>query len=239
MSFYFCSCINDPINLNFNLTSNYFYKNNAMNGGAIFFSNLNTNEGSDKDINELIYIENNVFEKNKAISYGGAIHLEFNKLRIEKYNNNNITNNEAGVLGGGVYLNKNISFNMYNLYFKNNKVGSLDNNYSSQPSFISLNNTIENNIINVNAGNNISLKFDLKDIFNKIITDQSNYYSVIILKLILFNKYNNSTTNNKYKILGNFCNFYEGIWEKILNFLLKFNKIILKILINNIYNYLL
>jgi len=40
--------------------------------------------------------------------------------------------------------------------------------------------------------------------------DISNYYSVIILKLLLINKYNENKTNNNYKLFGNVCNFIEG-----------------------------
>ena len=213
-------CLNELTSLDFNLTSNVFYKNNSMNGGAIYFSNID--KENIIDINESISIENNNFESNHADYYGGAMDLEFHKLNVEKYNNNYITNNVAGVLGGGVYIsnfksNDNILFNMYkNSSFTNNKVGSYVNDYSSRPSFISLNSTIDNNIIQIKTGERISLNFIFQDIFNKTVMDISNYYSAITMKLLLSNKYpsrsNNDDDNidNNYKMLKNYCNFYNG-----------------------------
>lgn len=193
-----------------------------MNGGVIYFSNIN-NEENIKEIHESIIIENNIFKENNANNNGGAMNLEFNKLNIEKYNNNSITNNVAGAFGGGVYLsnyntNENISFSMFNNpHFENNLAGSYADDYSARPSFLYLlNDTMENGIIKVKVGDYISLLFILKDIFNKKIMDKPNYYSVIKLRLLLFNKYSNSKTNNNYRLLGNACNFIDGI--KIIAF---------------------
>jgi len=197
-----------------------------MNGGALYYSNINVNEINVKDFDESIFIENNIFKENKAHYYGGAMELDFYKLNINKYNNNNITNNEAGVIGGGIYIsnfspNKKISFNIYNnSIFKNNKVGSYDDDYSSRPSSVSLINTIKNGFINVNTGDYITLQFIFKDIFNKDISDELNYYSGITMKLLLINKTfdqsndNNIEIKNKYKLLRNDCSFQKGSRKK-------------------------
>jgi len=212
------SCLNNLTSLNITLNSNFFHKNNAMNGGAVFFSNSNNDE---KNIN--IYVENNIFKENIANYYGGAINLKFDTLNIKKYNNNDILDNIAGVLGGGVYLtnlffNKSVSFNVYNnSRIENNKVGSYSNNYSSRPTSIILTNAVENNILNVKTGEYISLNFKLLDVFNNTIIDTSNYFSVITLRLLLDKKSTNQNKRNTdinynigYKLLGNICNFING-----------------------------
>ena len=109
--------------------------------------------------------------------------MEFYKLNIEKFNNNNITNNVAGIFGGGIYLfnynsNKTVLFNMNNnSIIKNNKAGSnVIENYSSRPSYISLKNINEKSFIEAKAKDYISLYFIFKDIFNKDVLDTSNYY---------------------------------------------------------------
>lgn len=81
--------------MNFNLTSNLFYKNKAMNGGAIYYSNIKVNnKNNTEDTKELASFENNSFKENISDYYGGAIYLEFDSMNIELYNNNNnnITN---------------------------------------------------------------------------------------------------------------------------------------------------
>jgi len=201
-----------------------------MNGGAIYLSEDYINEENLKDINKSLSIENNILEENVADYYGGAIYVDSYTLNVEKHYNNTIINNDAGIFGGGFYF---YNFNLNNITFsnlfkdsevENNTVGSNIENFSSRPMYISLNNTIENNVINVEAGDYISLIFTLRDKFYNKIMDISNFYSVITLKLLLIkrdndqyfydddddNYYYDDENNKKYKILGNICNFING-----------------------------
>jgi len=184
-----------------------------MNGGALYFSNIYDDEGKIEDINESIFIENNIFEKNNAHYNGWAIDLEFYKLNIKKFSNNNITNNDADVFGSDIYLfnyisNEKMLFNILNIFENNVTESNIIDNYSSRLSSISLKNINKNSLIEAKPGDYIPLHFAFKDIFNSDVMDLSNYYSVITLKLLFFNKYNDTET--KYKILGNICNFING-----------------------------
>ncbi|OUM60981.1 hypothetical protein PIROE2DRAFT_13142 [Piromyces sp. E2] len=195
-----------------------------MKGGAIFFSNNdNINEINTNKINEYISIENNILKQNIADYYGGAIYSEYNTINLIKFENNSIINNNAGIFGGGIYISNTNSINntLFNIFrnssIENNNVGPYIDNYSSIPTYVLLNNIINDNL-NVISGDYIPLIFTLQDKFYNNIFDISNYYSVVTLKLLLSKKDEekntiNNNKNNNYKVLGNVCNFVNGQCE--------------------------
>ena len=85
-------CIDNIKNLGLNFTSNTFDGNIAKNGGALYIEdgpNMNLNENRD------IYFEKNIFSKNIAHNFGGAIYSNFTKLYLTDVNNNEIIYNKV------------------------------------------------------------------------------------------------------------------------------------------------
>ncbi|OUM63851.1 hypothetical protein PIROE2DRAFT_9520 [Piromyces sp. E2] len=202
-------------NLTLDLDSNIFMNNWAINGGALYFSNVNSNnEEFISDIN----INNNKFINNYAQNFGGGIYSEYDRLHLsQSVTANEVTNNSAGIMGGGCYSPDNIQDNMFNLdnwKFNKNIVNTIENNYSTKPSYIKLNSNIsKNNSITITSGDHISLNFSLYDEYDHIINDISQYYS-ISLKLELENDNNisqNTIYNSNYKLSGNIGTFIKGI----------------------------
>lgn len=72
-------------------TNNQIIGNKSINGGGLFLAT-----GTD------LYLFNNVFAKNTATEYGGAIHMNY--AGGSQFINNTITANTAGRSGGGLFL---------------------------------------------------------------------------------------------------------------------------------------
>ncbi|OUM63860.1 hypothetical protein PIROE2DRAFT_9529 [Piromyces sp. E2] len=205
-------CIDNITNMKLDLISNNFRKNHGINGGALYLSS-NDNENNEnnedtneiKNINDTINFENNFFEGNKAEDFGGAIYSTFNKLYLTKSVNNSIIENDAGIMGGGVYTPSRKDQNMFdinNFIFEKNTVNLLQiNNYTTKPYYISLDSLDENGKYNITSGESISLKFSLLDEYNQTIRDITKYYSLLTLKLSLQDINKNDMRNDKNKNL--------------------------------------
>ncbi|ORX59217.1 hypothetical protein BCR36DRAFT_275816 [Piromyces finnis] len=209
-------CFDNIVNMKLSLISNKFYNNKAKNGGAIYFSKRTI---TDKNYQlTSIIIENNVFQDNMVSEYGGAIYSEYDQLHMALSKNNNITNNKSGIMGAGIYTPYSASKNIFNINtcrFENNTVNSMViDNFSSNPSYITLNTTLNNETI-INVGDYFPLKFNLLDEFNNTVIDITKHYSLMTLKLLLKTKnYQNSTfknSKNNHYILGNIGTFVNGI----------------------------
>ncbi|OUM68061.1 hypothetical protein PIROE2DRAFT_4345, partial [Piromyces sp. E2] len=239
----FIICFDNIVNLSLNLTSNIFEKNQALNGGALFFGNKIENNVNDA---LFINIENNIFKENFAENFGGAIYSNYNQLGLAISKDNQIIFNEAGIMGGGVYspneINKNL-FNFDNSLIENNTVSSYINNYTSEPSYILLNTTLNKNKNNIITGDYFPLNFTLFDEFNNLVEDITKYYSSITFKVLMIEK--NSIENDiikddfsnklaSYKITGNIGSFMKGKCElKNLRIFANPNTYILKFSVEN------
>jgi len=190
------------------LTSNEFNINEAISGGALYIQNKD-----DIEINENrnIILEHNRFKENYAEYFGGAIYTKFSKLNLIEAKNNEIIFNKAGVMSGGIYTyhysHKNLFNNNSNFIFRNNTVNSYINNYSSNPSSISLDTIIRKNPINIITSDYLPLSFSIYDEYDNIIHDFTKYYSDITLRVSLKSE---KTYINKMKLLGNICLFING-----------------------------
>lgn len=193
-----------------NFTSNIFDGNIAENGGALYIEdgpNMELNENRD------IYFENNIFSKNIAYNFGGAIYSNFTKFHLAIVNNNKIIYNKADIMGGGIYSPNSVnktSFNVNKVTIKNNTAGSLDDNYSSKPYYINLDTPLNNNIINIMSGDRFPLSFTLYDEFHNTIKDNTKYYSSLILKVMLNPKNNDYNENQKHQLINNIGSFTNG-----------------------------
>jgi len=205
------------------LDSNSFLNNHAKNGGAIYFANdIQSNENDEYISN--INFNNNKFINNSAQNFGGGIYSEFYRLHLSQSKDNEIIYNSAGILGGGCFSPKNKDVNMFdinNWNIENNTVNSVINNYSSKPSYITLNTTTteNNNIINISSGNNISLNFTLYDEYDNILSDVSQYFPISIkLELEIDNNNKNDDNdilydteiNSNHKVYSNIGTFIKG-----------------------------
>lgn len=155
----------------------------------------------------------NIFEKNIAGDFGGAIYSECDKLNFISSNNNRINYNSAGIMGGGIH-----SLNIIDLSgfeFKNNTISSVINNYSSNPAFIYLNTTLDKNI-ELNVGDYFPLTFTLYDEYGNIFKDVNKYFSFLILKLTLVKKEDDfkNSRRKRYYLKGNIGSFSEGKYFK-------------------------
>ncbi|ORX84871.1 hypothetical protein BCR32DRAFT_291039 [Anaeromyces robustus] len=211
-------CFNDITNMELNLNSNLFNNNKAVNGGALSFednkgiikNNINYRKRrkrneiieNDNSLNNIIInMENNIFEKNQAENYGGAIYSNYNSINSYINKNNKIKYNEAGIMGGGIY-SKNIWNNSKCIFifdhssdFQENISNNHLNNYSSKPSYISLDNKIKGNKISLYSGDLLPLSFSLYDEYDNIVEDKAKFLSYVMLTLSLKEKYSNSTTS--------------------------------------------
>jgi len=211
--------------MEFHLTSNTFNENYAVNGGALYLKENNVN-----NLDKTLIIENNIFNHNTAENFGGALYSKVTNLNIDNAKNNNITNNIAGINGGGLYTENKLFENIFNkdvLYLKNNFVDTVNNDYSSNPSYITFNTTSQKESdhykFNIYSGDYLPLKFTLYDSYDKILDDITKYYSSITLKVLLIdNTNNNNNMNNDYNseysnsnstslnLLGNIGSFING-----------------------------
>ncbi|KAG4085267.1 hypothetical protein H8356DRAFT_1298496 [Neocallimastix lanati (nom. inval.)] len=217
-------CINNILNMELYLISNIFENNNAINGGALY---LGKQDSIKQNINRTIVIKNNIFRENIAENFGGGIYSEYSKLYLAETDNNTIIHNEAGIMGGGAYSPKSVDKNLFDIKlckFENNTVNSDINDYSSKPSFISLNTTLENNSVTIITGGFLPLQFLLHDEFGNIMKDITKYYSSITLKLLLENEDNKHSygdgdyfqtekKNVEYILYGNLGSFINGKCE--------------------------
>ncbi|ORX56013.1 hypothetical protein BCR36DRAFT_175699 [Piromyces finnis] len=214
-------CMDNLIYMDLYIISNLFENNKAINGGAIYFEE----NKNDISINGSGKIENNTFINNIAENFGGAIYSKHNKLYLVDSNNNEIINNKAGINGAGIfvpYSKKANSFNLSSNIIENNTINSYNNNYSSNPSYITLNNTYENIPIKIISGDYLPLCFILYDEFDIIMMDITKYYSSMSLKVIMEEKNKNfieaesnnnevkSDKNGSFTIIGNVCSFTNG-----------------------------
>ncbi|ORX58410.1 hypothetical protein BCR36DRAFT_343580 [Piromyces finnis] len=203
--------------MNFKLISNQFYDNKAKNGGALYISdnrNLNNNEDME------IIFENNIFEKNSAKDFGGAIYSDFSKLYLVSSKNNSFIYNNSGVRGGGIYLLSTIDkdlFNLKNSYFNNNSVSNLIDDFSTRPSYIVLNTNRKDEILNIDSQVYFPLTFTLYDGFGNIFTDVNKYFYTILTLKLEIKKINENNENyeddENYYIIGNTGTFVNGICE--------------------------
>ncbi|ORX54261.1 hypothetical protein BCR36DRAFT_410804 [Piromyces finnis] len=213
-------CLDNINSMELNLMSNTFDGNSGSNGGALYLEDIPSNE------NKGLNIENNIFNRNIAENFGGAIYSNFNHLDINNAKNNKITFNKAGIDGGGVFIKdyyyKNI-INKESYYLESN----YNNDFSTKPSYITMNTTLQKEsdyyIANIYSGDYLPLKFTLFDGYDNILKDVTKYYSSITLKVILesednLNNSNNNSNNSKdlnikskdMILLGNIGSFING-----------------------------
>ncbi|ORX81129.1 hypothetical protein BCR32DRAFT_293444 [Anaeromyces robustus] len=195
-------CLKRIMNLKFNLNSNYFNLNKALDGGAIYLTdNINNNNNNNNELNNNyttdINIENNIFNKNYAKNFGGAICSSYKMFNLIKFKNNTIKYNDAGIMGGGIFsqniVNKNI-IDQRKIKFINNTVSSSIENYTSEPSYITLLNQNSNNVI---TGDYYPIVFTLYDAYDNVIKDVTKYYSTIMLRLVLIHKHEDNVDDDK------------------------------------------
>ncbi|OUM60242.1 hypothetical protein PIROE2DRAFT_14060, partial [Piromyces sp. E2] len=214
-------CLNTFSNIKFNLNSNNFTQNTARNGGALYIKERNQshniNTANDKDDNDSIIIKNNIFYKNKAINFGGAIYSDYPGLGIATTQNNKFESNEAGIDGGGFFSKNYVNSSLLNSIFSHNQVNYIENDYASVPSYITMNFPRKNNSINITPGEFFPLSFVLYNEFNKPVQDSSLYYSSMLLKvnLIKINDKNGTIANsqNDFILTGNVGSFINGKCE--------------------------
>jgi len=223
-------CINKIDVLKLNLTSNIFTNNHAINGGAIFLEDEKMNKsGQDRNI----VFKNNTFQNNIADEFGGALYADYKSLYNETASNNTISNNSSKVMGAGIFaqawFDKN-QFNVNNNIIYNNTINSYHNDYTSKPSYITLDTKLNFPLI-LNSGDHFPLVFSLYDKYDNIIEDITKYYSSITIKIILqpkyednyydeennnnnneYNIYYSTNTKTSYKLYGNIGTFIKGIY---------------------------
>ncbi|OUM60857.1 hypothetical protein PIROE2DRAFT_13300 [Piromyces sp. E2] len=220
-------CINKYNGLKLNIKSNIFTNNHAINGGAIYLEDDFKNNNDDGKEN--VIFENNIFYGNNAEEFGGAIYSNYQNLYNETAINNTISYNIANIMGGGIFaeswFDKN-QFNVNNNKIFNNTVNSYINNYTSKPSYISLDTKISFPK-ELSTGDLLPLTFSLHDQYGNIMEDITKYYSSLSIKIELQQKYdeddeyyyddeyNNYINSNKekYKLYGNVGTFIMGKCE--------------------------
>jgi len=205
-------------NMEFHSISNSFNKNYAINGGAFYLKENEISNG----IKTLI-IEDNNFTNNVAEDFGGALYFQFTKLNFDSSKNNIITHNKAGINGGGIYT-ENFAINntsiIDTIQLKDNLVDSNKNEYSSNPSYITLNTTLQKELdhylINIYSG-----KYILYDEYNQTFNDTAHFYPISLKVLLISNddyyKRNHHIYNRYFdldsksiNLLGNICFFVNG-----------------------------
>jgi len=211
-------CFENVLNMELHLNSNEFGKNKARNGGALYFGEEQKTDTSYAYKNKEMVIENNKFYENLAEMFGGAIYTNYNKISLVTIKNNTVINNIAGVMGAGIYTSNpfdNGTINIDGFTFNSNFVDSLLDNYTSKPTYISLNTTLIKNSKKINAGDYYPLIFTLHDEYGHIITDITKHFSMITLKLNIFlktditDKVEKDDDKNVY-LFGNVCTFVNG-----------------------------
>jgi len=203
--------------LNLNFTSNRFEKNSSHKGGSLFIR-----EGKNvNSVNNTSYFLHNVFYNNSVHDFGGAIYYEFENLKFSSMEsrNNSITLNTAEINGGGIYAH-NPSYekkviDISQSQIRNNYVDSYENNYSSRPFYISLNEAINNDSLNITSGDYLPLRFSLLDKYNNVIVDIPKYYSSIMLKITLIEKKNENDEEYDEKYNDEYDDEYEDKYNTI------------------------
>lgn len=235
--------------MNIKLISNNFTNNEAVNGGALYFSNKNNVNKIDSYYYYKIenLIKDNIIEENTADNFGGGIYSEYNQFKNSKVENNIIINNKAGILGGGLFSLKPVNetlFDLTNCKIKNNTVNSLTDEYSSNPYLLSLKTKINKNENEITTGDYFPLIFNVKDNFGNIVYDVTKFYSSMTLKILL-NEISEDgiidySDNSNYYIEGNIGLFINGKFD-LSNFQIYANPghYMLKILIENYNNELI
>jgi len=189
--------------------SNQFIGNKASNGGAIsIMSEVNENNES------YINFENNIFLKNSANNFGGAIYSEYGKMNSIKSINNTIANNTADIMGGGIFIsttNYKELLDINDWSFSNNMGNSHDDNYFTKPVRIKLNTSINNNEATLTTGEYLPLVFSMYDGYDQDILDITKYYSTLELKLSLKPININTEEEQKYELTGNHVPCLNGI----------------------------
>ncbi|WP_144212064.1 MBG domain-containing protein [Flavobacterium anhuiense] len=146
---------------NVKISDNIFTDNTATRqGGAIHFETITVNS----------IINNNTFKNNKSSRFGGAIlassTVASNKLTI---NNNTFESNNSSERGGGLFFNGLIISNLYNNEFVGNKSltgAAVDIESSAKTQFF--NNTLRNNIVNIDNNGQVSGVLTVFDGENKL-----------------------------------------------------------------------
>jgi len=198
-----------------NMTSNHFNDNSAINGGGVYIDR----EQDDTDDEISIIANDNIFFNNTAEQIGGAIYVGLERLSLEATQDNIIKYCKAGNLGGGMYIAKFYNENVFSKFvFINNTANSIQNDYTSKPSYILLKSNYTKNEI-ITSGKYFPLKFELYDAFNNIIFDISKFYYLMTLNVSLekiddLNNINdnnyNSDENSNYYLEGNTGTFIYG-----------------------------
>lgn len=115
-------------------------------------------------------------------------------------------NNIAQIAGGALYVPNNYekkSLNISKCVFNNNVGKTYGNDYTTEVSYIKINDTdINTNII---SGDYIPLIYYLYDEYNKTINDNFNMYSSISINVYIYDN-----NDNEYILHGNKCTFYKG-----------------------------
>lgn len=181
--------------MNLNLTSNIFDHNEGVDGGALYL--MNKKESYLNEEENIINIENNIFNNNTAKNFGGAIYSEYGKLYMAKSKNNTISFNKAGIMGGGVYSPKNVDKNLFinnfsDYTFYNNTVNYHNSDYTSKLSYILLETNLTEGVPEITSGSYFPLVFSLHDEFGSIVEDAGKFYSGLIIKLYVKEKYSYS-----------------------------------------------
>jgi len=197
--------------LEINFVSNNFIENSAVNGGALYISNSNKIDTND---NKPINFEINEFQKNRADYFGGAIYSEYEKLNLATIKECVIENNYSGIMGGGIYSPKSVNQTLFNIYnttnsnikILNNKASSSVDNFSSKPSYITLETKL--NSTKITMGDNLSLTFYLYDEFNNLVEDTIKYYSIGLKAELKNNNYIDD--DESISLLGNIGTFAYG-----------------------------
>jgi len=218
--------------LELNLTDNSFINNKAINGGALYLIDNKLENKNEIQENKSIVIQNNLFERNTAENFGGAIYSEYHKLYTAKAKKNIFKFNEAHIMGSAAYSPNAVNETLFD--FNDNTIKEDD--YTSKPAYITFHAPDNNNIT---TGASFPISFTLYDEFYKPFKDKLKYYSSMTLKVKLTEedkindlKYKNddddkNNQNINYNIIGNVGSFTNG--KKIFFFYLYYNLI-------NIYN---
>jgi hypothetical protein len=231
-------CIDTIYGMNANLTSNVFEYNKGVNGGSIYLNDIENNYKPTTNKKIIVNMEYNIFLGNEAEYFGGAIYALIESNNQLFFKNNEVMNNKAGVMGGGLFSpklikyednndvdsdynnknnkkNKNNTISNFNSYFNffNNTVLSVIDNYTSKPSYITLENIQTLDKI-ITSGKFLPLNFTLHDGYGNIMVDITKYYSSLTIKVTL-KEVNNSNNNNNiiYSVSGNIGSFLFGICE--------------------------
>lgn len=199
------------------MTSNYFGKNYAQNGGALYFKEA-------KDVvnkeNRNITLNNNIFLYNIGVYYGGAIYSEYSRLYLATTKNNELSDNVAGITGGAAFAPSQVDKNLFDMSdwkMTDNMIDgflNITNNYTSEPNYIKLNSTSITPSSKIYSGDFVSLRFSLYDEYNNTFNDLNGYY-YIELKISLIEKNTKDSSysiedNSNFKLSGNTCTFFEG-----------------------------